>query len=47
MSEALAFKAFDENVERRNVAHVAARGVENGQHVSARQRTWRSYFWDS
>ncbi|CAK7202128.1 hypothetical protein SEUCBS139899_004848 [Sporothrix eucalyptigena] len=47
MSDTLAFQAFDENVERRDIDHVAARGIENGKDVSAFRRTWRSWFWDS
>ncbi|CAK7216287.1 hypothetical protein SBRCBS47491_002773 [Sporothrix bragantina] len=47
MSDTRAFRAFEENVERRDIDHVAARGIENGKDVSAVQRTWKSWFWDS
>lgn len=36
-----------ENVPRLDIDHVKPLGIENGVDVSAQNRTWRSYLWDT
>ncbi|OBT60938.1 hypothetical protein VE03_09275 [Pseudogymnoascus sp. 23342-1-I1] len=36
-----------DNVERINIAHAKPVGVEDGVDVSVKNRTWRSYLWDT
>jgi ACS family pantothenate transporter-like MFS transporter len=41
------FAPLDENVARKDVAHISPAGVEGNIDVSAKNQSWKSYFWDS
>ncbi|KAF2807568.1 MFS general substrate transporter [Mytilinidion resinicola] len=38
---------LEENVARKNIAHVSPAGIEGNVDVSTKNQSWKSYFWDS